>query len=161
MNHIKAKCASLLSILLITTLIGCSGSATQESTGDYIDDTWITIKVKASLVDDPSVKAREVNVETFKGVVQLSGFVESQEAMDRVVDSASSIEGVSSVQNNMTDQIGRALIEASNPALASAFCSVSLALPSNSTKRTSLMCCNCGSILATVSAHTFAAALGG
>lgn len=102
MNHIKAIFSSLLAILLITTVIGCAGSATQESTGEYIDDTWITTKVKASLVDDPDVKAREVNVETFKGVVQLSGFVESQEAMDQAVIIARSIEGVVSVKNDMT-----------------------------------------------------------
>lgn len=102
MNHFKTVCSAILAILLLTTVIGCAGSATQESTGEYIDDTWITTKVKASLVDDPDVKAREVNVETFKGVVQLSGFVESQEAMARAVEIAAGIEGVTSVRNNMT-----------------------------------------------------------
>lgn len=102
MNPIRSIFASLLAVLLLTTVIGCAGSATQESTGEYIDDTWITTKVKASLVDDPTVKAREVNVETFKGVVQLSGFIESQEAMDRAVAVASSIQGVTSVRNDMT-----------------------------------------------------------
>ncbi len=102
MNPTRSIFASLLAVLLLTTVIGCAGSATQESTGEYIDDTWITTKVKASLVDDPTVKAREVNVETFKGVVQLSGFVESQEAMDRAVAVANSIEGVTSVRNDMT-----------------------------------------------------------
>ncbi len=106
MRNVKTLCASLLAILLITTVIGCAGSATQESTGEYIDDTWITTKVKASLVDDPDVKAREVNVETFKGVVQLSGFVESEEAMARAVAIAESIEGVTSVRNNMTIKAG-------------------------------------------------------
>ncbi|WP_394170377.1 BON domain-containing protein [Saccharospirillum alexandrii] len=102
MNPTRSIFASLLAVLLLTTVIGCAGSATQESTGEYFDDTWITTKVKASLVDDPIVKAREVNVETFKGVVQLSGFIESQEAMDRAVAVASSIEGVTSVRNDMT-----------------------------------------------------------
>lgn len=102
MNHFKTVFSAMLAILLLTTVIGCAGSATQESTGEYIDDTWITTKVKASLVDDPDVKAREVNVETFKGVVQLSGFVESEEAMARAVAIAASIEGVTSVRNNMT-----------------------------------------------------------
>ncbi|MEX0624194.1 BON domain-containing protein [Saccharospirillum sp.] len=102
MNHFKTIFSSLLAILLITTVIGCAGSSTQESTGEYIDDAWITTKVKASLVEDPDVKALEVNVETFKGVVQLSGFVESQEAMDQAVIIARSIEGVVSVKNNMT-----------------------------------------------------------
>ncbi|HET8905045.1 MAG TPA: BON domain-containing protein [Saccharospirillum sp.] len=106
MNHIKTVFSAMLAILLLTTVIGCAGSATQESTGEYIDDTWITTKVKASLVDDPDVKAREVNVETFKGVVQLSGFVESEEAMARAVAIAASIEGVKSVRNNMTIKAG-------------------------------------------------------
>lgn len=79
MTLIKAICASLLAIALITT-VGCAGSATNESAGEYIDDTWITTRVKASLVDDATVKSTEVNVETFKGVVQLSGFVETHEA---------------------------------------------------------------------------------
>lgn len=106
MNHLKTVCSAILAILLLTTAIGCAGSATQESTGEYIDDTWITTKVKASLVDDPDVKAREVNVETFKGVVQLSGFVESAEAMARAIDIAAGIEGVTSVRNNMTIKAG-------------------------------------------------------
>lgn len=100
MNAIKAVSASLFAIVLITA-VGCAGSSTSESTGEYIDDTWITTKVKAALVDDSLVKATEVNVETFKGVVQLSGFVSSQEAMDQAVIVAGNIKGVSSVNNGM------------------------------------------------------------
>lgn len=100
MNPIKAICASLLAVLLITT-IGCAGSSTSESTGEYIDDTVITTRVKAALVDDSEVKAREVSVETFKGVVQLSGFVESREAMDKAVAIARNVDGVTSVRNDM------------------------------------------------------------
>ena len=83
------------------SLAGCAGSPTKESTGEYLSDTWITTKVKAALVNDPAVKAREVNVETFKGVVQLSGFVSSQAAMDQAVRITRGIEGVSSVRNDM------------------------------------------------------------
>lgn len=100
MNAIKAVSACLFAIALITA-VGCAGSSTSESTGEYIDDTWITTKVKAALVDDSLVKATEVNVETFKGVVQLSGFVSSQEAMDQAVIVAGNIKGVSSVNNGM------------------------------------------------------------
>lgn len=100
MKLITVIFTALLSIALLTT-VGCAGSTTQESTGEYIDDTWITTKVKAALVDDSDVKAREVNVETFKGVVQLSGFVESQKAMDQAVAIARGIEGVTSVRNDM------------------------------------------------------------
>lgn len=101
MNPIKAILAALLAITLMSTL-GCAGSATEESTGEYIDDTIITTKVKAALADDSNVKSREVSVETFKGVVQLSGFVESRDAMNRAVEIAGGIDGVTSVRNNMT-----------------------------------------------------------
>jgi hyperosmotically inducible protein len=100
MNSIKGISASLLAILLIS-VVGCAGSATRESTGEYIDDTWITTKVKAALVDDSVVKATEVNVETFKGVVQLSGFVSSKAAMDQAVRVAGDIDGVTAVENDM------------------------------------------------------------
>jgi osmotically-inducible protein OsmY len=100
MKPINLISATLLAMLLMTT-VGCAGDATRESTGEYIDDTWITTKVKAALVDDPVVKAREVNVETFKGVVQLSGFVTSKEAMDQAMVIAGNIDGVSSVRNDM------------------------------------------------------------
>lgn len=101
MNRINVASGSLLAILLLT-IVGCAGSETQESTGEYIDDTWITTKVKTELVKDEVVKSREVNVETFKGIVQLSGFVTSREAMDRAVYIASNIKGVQSVKNDMT-----------------------------------------------------------
>lgn len=100
MNPMKAISVSLLAAVLIVT-VGCAGSVTRESTGEYIDDTWITTKVKAALIDDPVVKAAEVNVETFKGVVQLSGFVSSKEAMDQAAVVAGSIDGVVSVRNDM------------------------------------------------------------
>jgi osmotically-inducible protein OsmY len=100
MTTMKALSASLLAVLLITAA-GCAGSSTRESTGEYIDDTWITTKVKAALIDDSVVRAREVNVETFKGVVQLSGFVSSKEAMDKAVVIARNIDGVTSVKNDM------------------------------------------------------------
>lgn len=101
MNRTNTVWVSLIAILLFT-IVGCAGSETQESTGEYIDDTWITTKVKTELVKSDVVKSREVNVETFKGVVQLSGFVTSREAMDEAVQIASNIKGVQSVKNDMT-----------------------------------------------------------
>ena len=100
MNQIKHLIAIFLAIVFVTVQ-GCAGSATQESTGEYVSDTWITTKVKAALVDDPVVKATEVNVETFKGVVQLSGFVSSTAAMNQAVRVARGIKGVTSVRNDM------------------------------------------------------------
>jgi hyperosmotically inducible protein len=87
--------------LVLTSLIGCAGTARQESAGEYIDDTWITTRVKAALVGDEQVKATEVNVETFKGVVQLSGFVSSEAAMAQAVRVAQGVRGVTSVENSM------------------------------------------------------------
>jgi osmotically-inducible protein OsmY len=100
MNNLK-RWALVLFAAAFVTMLGCAGSATKESTGEYVSDSWITTKVKAALVNDPSVKAREVNVETFKGVVQLSGFVSSQAAMDQAVRITRGIEGVTSVRNDM------------------------------------------------------------
>ena len=90
----------VLAVLLLSVL-GCAGSPSKESTGEYFDDSWITTKVKAVLIDDSVVKATEVNVETFKGNVQLSGFVASNEAMNQAVKLAEDIQGVKSVKNDM------------------------------------------------------------
>lgn len=100
MKPLNYLSAIFLSIVC-TVVLGCAGSPTQESTGEYLSDTWITTKVKAALVGDSIVKATEVNVETFKGVVQLSGFVSSDAAMDQAVVVARNIEGVTSVRNDM------------------------------------------------------------
>jgi len=87
--------------LVFASIVGCAGSPTQESTGEYITDSWITTKVKAALVEDSQVRATEVNVETFKGAVQLSGFVSSNAAMYQAVRVAREIKGVTSVKNDM------------------------------------------------------------
>ena len=100
MKQFKRLSALFLAIVF-ASLLGCAGSPTQESTGEYFSDSWITTKVKAALVDDPMVKATEVNVETFKGVVQLSGFVGSSAAMNEAVRIARGIKGVTSVKNDM------------------------------------------------------------
>lgn len=100
MNYPKTILSALL-VSLITTLSGCAGTATKESTGEYFDDSWITTKVKAVLIKDSVVSGREVNVETFKGVVQLSGFVTSGKAMNQAVTLTKNISGVTSVKNDM------------------------------------------------------------
>ena len=100
MTSLKRLAVVFLAAVFVS-ILGCAGSPTKEGTGEYLTDTWITTKVKAALVNDPSVKAREVNVETFKGVVQLSGFVSSQAAMDQAVRITRGIEGVTSVRNDM------------------------------------------------------------
>ena len=87
--------------LVFVSVLGCAGGPKQESTGEYVTDSWITTKVKASLLEDPQVKATEVNVETFKGVVQLSGFVSSDTAKRRAVVVTQGVRGVSSVKDDM------------------------------------------------------------
>ena len=91
----------MLLAILLGSLLGCASTATQEGTGEYIDDSIITAKVKAEIFSDSSLKSAEINVETFKGVVQLSGFVNSREAIDRAVTLARDVKGVTSVKNDM------------------------------------------------------------
>jgi len=87
--------------LTLLTVAGCASTPKTAGTGEYIDDSVITTKVKAALVHDPDVSAAEVNVETFKGVVQLSGFVNSRADMTKAVEIARGVKGVKSVKNDM------------------------------------------------------------
>jgi len=100
MKSMKRLCAFILALAFVSVL-GCAGSSTKESTGEYFSDSWITTKVKTALVNDPQVKSTEVNVETFKGAVQLSGFVSSDTAMRQAVKVAQGVEGVTAVKNDM------------------------------------------------------------
>jgi osmotically-inducible protein OsmY len=86
---------------VLTGMSGCASTATQESTGQYLDDTAITAKVKTAIFNDASLKSAEINVETFKGVVQLSGFVNSATDIQHAVKLVQSISGVRSVRNDM------------------------------------------------------------
>jgi osmotically-inducible protein OsmY len=91
----------LSSILFLSVLGGCASTQRQESTGEYVDDTAITAKVKTAIFNEPGLKSAEINVETFKGRVQLSGFVSSQANIERAVAVASGVGGVTSVRNDM------------------------------------------------------------
>jgi len=95
--------AYLAAVFIASTMImaGCAGSRTQESTGQYVDDSVITTKVKTAIFNDPNLKANEISVETYKGVVQLSGFVGSQAEINRAAEVARSVSGVKSVKNNI------------------------------------------------------------
>lgn len=93
--------ATLFFAILLASLLGCASTSKQEGTGEYIDDTVITTKVKAAIFNEPSLKSAEINVETFKGVVQLSGFVSSQAEINKATEVARSIKGVKSVENAM------------------------------------------------------------
>lgn len=87
--------------ILLATLVGCAATATTEGTGEYIDDVVITTKVKAAIFEDPSLKSAQINVETFRGTVQLSGFVSSRADVNRADVVARSVKGVTAVKNDM------------------------------------------------------------
>ena len=91
----------LVLIMLVATLAACASTRTHESTGEYVDDSVITTKVKALLAEDDLIKSFQIGVETYKGTVQLSGFVNSQRAVDKAGKIARSVRGVNSVKNNL------------------------------------------------------------
>lgn len=98
--------SSLIALVLGSTLaiggvVGCAGTSTSESTGEYIDNTTITAKVKAAFASDELVRARDVSVESFRGTVQLSGFVDTDEQKQRAESIARTIQGVKDVKNNI------------------------------------------------------------
>ncbi|MFA6164595.1 MAG: BON domain-containing protein [Methylobacter sp.] len=87
--------------LTLMTAAGCASTPRHEGTGEYVDDSVITAKVKAALLNEPNLSSGSVNVETFKGVVQLSGFVHDQADINRAVEIARGVKGVKSVKNDM------------------------------------------------------------
>ncbi len=98
---IAQRIAALLFAASLLALVGCASTPMQEGTGEYVDDSVITTKVKAELFNEPSLKSAEINVETFKGVVQLSGFVSSSANIDKAVSIARAVKGVTAVKNSM------------------------------------------------------------
>lgn len=92
--------SAAIAALVVVFLAACAPTATREGTGEYFDDTLITSKVKAAFAADPQVKATEVKVETFKGVVQLSGFVDSRASAQKAVELARQVKGVKDVKND-------------------------------------------------------------
>jgi osmotically-inducible protein OsmY len=88
-------------LVLATSLMACASTRTHESTGGYVDDTAITTKVKSAIFTDPDLKVLQINVETFKGVVQLSGFVNSRESATKAANVARSVHGVVDVKNDL------------------------------------------------------------
>lgn len=93
--------AAALSAFLLVSVVGCASTSKSEGTGEYVDDSVITTKVKAAIFNEPGLKSFEINVETYKGVVQLSGFVSSEADINKAVGVARSVKGVVSVKNNM------------------------------------------------------------
>jgi osmotically-inducible protein OsmY len=102
MKNMKIATA-LIAALMMTTVVGCASTSTDkhETPGQYIDDAAVTTAVKAAIVKEPSLKVAEINVETYKGVVQLSGFVSSAENIATATTVARSVNGVKSVKNDL------------------------------------------------------------
>lgn len=100
MTYLK-RISIIVATIAMSALVGCASSAKTEGTGEYIDDAVITTKTKAAIFNEPSLKSAEINVESFKGKVQLSGFVSSQADINRAVEVTRGVSGVSSVKNDM------------------------------------------------------------
>ncbi|WP_349431534.1 BON domain-containing protein [Methylomarinum sp. Ch1-1] len=101
MKHLIRLLSAFCLALTLMTAAGCASTQKHEGTGEYVDDSVITTKVKAQLLNEPNLSSAQINVETFKGVVQLSGFVNSQAGIDRAVEIARDVAGVKSVKNAM------------------------------------------------------------
>ena len=86
---------------ITTALAGCASTSKQESTGQYIDSSAITTKVKANLLADKDIKALPISVETYKGTVQLSGFVDNNQQRQKAIAAAKSVPGVTSVKDSL------------------------------------------------------------
>jgi len=100
MNLFQKITVLLISGVLIS-LTACAASDTKESTGQYVDNSVLTAKVKTAIFNEPTLKSSEITVQSFKGEVQLSGFVSSIEQTNKAVDIAKTIPGVTSVKNDM------------------------------------------------------------
>lgn len=91
----------ILAGFLAASMAACSSSPTSESTGEYVDDVVISSKVRAQLLDDKDLNITQISVETYKGVVQLSGFVDTPAAKNRATGVAAGVSGVTEVRNNL------------------------------------------------------------
>ncbi|MBL0087480.1 MAG: BON domain-containing protein [Ideonella sp.] len=100
-QNIFRRAATIAMLVAAAGLGACASTSKHEGTGEYVDDTVITTKVKAAVLDEPTLKSAEINVETFKGRVQLSGFVNSQSDINRATALARNVKGVTSVANDM------------------------------------------------------------
>jgi hyperosmotically inducible protein len=101
MKERRGVIACLVLILFVATLVACASTSKQSSTGEYVDDSVITTKVKSLLAEDDFLKSFQISVETYKGIVQLSGFVNSRQAVDKANQIAYSVKGVKSVKNDL------------------------------------------------------------
>ncbi|WP_394781144.1 BON domain-containing protein [Undibacterium sp.] len=101
MKSIIKRLSVFLMAAMMVAMVGCASTSKQEGTGEYVDDTVITAKVKAAILNEPMLKASEINVETFKGTVQLSGFVGDPGSIGKAVEVTRGVKGVQSVKNDI------------------------------------------------------------
>lgn len=101
MKQVGKFLSAIFMALALLSFAGCASTSKQEGTGEYLDDSIITTRVKAAILNDATLKSAEINVETFKGTVQLSGFVGSQTAINKAVEVTRQVSGVKSVKNDM------------------------------------------------------------
>lgn len=92
---------ALFLVLSLIIMGGCTVASGQKSAGEFVDDSVITTQIKTALIRDENIRAGEINVETYKGEVQLTGFVSSREAANRAVELARGVKGVTAVRNDM------------------------------------------------------------
>lgn len=101
MRFIKRTAPAIILAAALATVMGCAATASRESTGEFVDDAAITTKVKAAILDRPTLKLLDIHVETVKGVVHLWGVVTSQSMIDEAGKVAAGVAGVRSVRNDM------------------------------------------------------------
>lgn len=101
MSKLQRYLKLLVCIGLVTAFLGCAATQHQSSTGEYVDDSVITTKVKAAIFEDPTLKTLQITVVTFKGEVQLSGFVDSAQSVTKAGEVARSVKGVTAVKNDL------------------------------------------------------------
>jgi osmotically-inducible protein OsmY len=101
MIKIQRTAKLLVCLCLITVFLGCNATSKKESTGQYIDDSAITAKIKAGIFDDLRLKSLQIEVKTFKGVVQLSGFVDSAQSVTQAGEIASQVVGIKELKNDL------------------------------------------------------------
>lgn len=101
MKHFIRLISAFFMVLTLLIAVGCASSPKHEGMGEYVDDSVLTTKVKAAILDEPTLSAAEINVETFKGEVQLSGFVSSRADISKAIEVARTVSGVRTVKNDM------------------------------------------------------------
>ena len=100
MTNLK-RLSAVLIIGSIVSVLGCATQSEPQSAGAYMGDAWVTTQVKSGILNEPSLKVAQINVETYKSVVQLSGFVDNAASQAKAVEIAKSVKGVTDVKNDM------------------------------------------------------------